>query len=57
MPEDHLPDALRGVHFYRPSQSGFEEHLSKRFAELRRKVGPARETGEEPPGNSDPSED
>ncbi|HYR56859.1 MAG TPA: replication-associated recombination protein A [Myxococcaceae bacterium] len=50
VPEDYLPDALRGVHF---SQSGFEEHLSKRFAELRRQVEPARETSEKPRGDSD----
>jgi putative ATPase len=57
VPEDYLPDALRGGHFYRPSESGFERELSKRFAELRRLVGPGRETGEEPPGDSDRDED
>ncbi len=57
VPEDYLPDALRGVHFYRPSQSGFEEVLSKRFAELRRQVEPARETGEKASGHSDRGED
>ncbi len=43
VPEDYLPDALRGRHFYNPSESGFEQKLSERVAELRRQVE-ARET-------------
>src|SRR5499425_811459 len=30
VPEDYLPDALKGRHFYRPSQTGFERELSER---------------------------
>jgi len=56
VPEDYLPDALRGVPFYHPSQSGFEEQLSKRFAELRRQVEPRPERPE-PGDDSDRGED
>ncbi len=38
VPEDYLPDALKGRHFYRPSQSGFERELSERVSELRRQM-------------------
>jgi len=42
VPEDYLPDALKGRHFYRPSQSGFERELSQRVSELRRQIEAAR---------------
>ncbi len=45
LPEDYLPDALRGKHFYQPSQSGFERELSERIAHLRRQVESARKRG------------
>ena len=35
MPEDYLPDALRGTRFYEPTDSGFERELAARLAELR----------------------
>ena len=38
VPEDYLPDALRGSRFYDPSQTGFERELSERIAELRRQI-------------------
>src|SRR5262249_7212498 len=38
VPEDYLPDALRGARFYNPSQTGFERELSERVAELRRQM-------------------
>jgi putative ATPase len=51
-PEDYLPDALRGRHFYNPSQTGFERELSERIAELRRQLASPAQGGKkrEPPG-------
>jgi len=50
VPEDYLPDALKGRHFYRPSQTGFERELSERVSELRRQMVPARG---QPAGSAD----
>src|SRR5215831_15332529 len=50
VPEDYLPDALRGRHFYRPSHSGFERELSERVSELRRQMTAARG---QPAGSAD----
>ncbi|HEX4803684.1 MAG TPA: replication-associated recombination protein A, partial [Myxococcaceae bacterium] len=44
VPEDYLPDALKGRSFYRPSQSGFERELGERVSELRRQMEAARGT-------------
>src|SRR5499427_359754 len=38
VPEDYLPDALRGSRFYDPSQTGFERELSERVMKLRQQV-------------------
>jgi putative ATPase len=38
VPEDYLPERLRGRHFYHPSDSGFESELKERVAELRRQL-------------------
>ncbi len=43
VPENYLPEELRGVRFYQPTANGFEAELSRRIAELR----PPREPGEE----------
>lgn len=36
VPEDYLPDALRGTRLYEPSPSGFEADLAVRLADLER---------------------
>jgi putative ATPase len=38
LPEDYLPERLRGRRFYGPSESGFERTLKERLAELRRRL-------------------
>jgi putative ATPase len=35
VPEDYLPDALRGQRFYAPSHNGFEQELSDRLQTIR----------------------
>jgi putative ATPase len=35
VPEDYLPDALRGTRFYEPSKNGFEAELSARLERIR----------------------
>lgn len=48
VPEDYLPDALRGRHFYTPSRNGFERELAERYEELQRQLrNRPREPGEE----------
>ncbi len=52
LPQEYLPDALRGESFYRPSRFGFEETVAKRMAwwadlKAKAKGGPAAGTGEE----------
>jgi putative ATPase len=44
VPEDYLPEALKGSRLYRPSQNGLEKTLGARLDELRA----ARERGTEP---------
>ena len=48
VPEDYLPDALRGRRFYQPSRNGFEQELSERYEDIQRQLaGRTREPGEE----------
>lgn len=50
VPENYLPDALKGVRFYQPGHNGFEEELSRRLEQLRQATAPApreREPGED----------
>jgi putative ATPase len=35
VPEEYLPDELRGQRYYQPSESGFEREIAARLAELR----------------------
>jgi len=51
VPEQYLPDQLRGRRFYAPSQSGFERDLSERLSEIRKRQEVAEIAGE-PPGAS-----
>jgi putative ATPase len=55
IPQEYLPDALRGAAFYEPGPFGFEKEIAKRlgwWAELRAReqsgTGPARESDREP---------
>ncbi|MGA9524297.1 MAG: replication-associated recombination protein A, partial [Myxococcaceae bacterium] len=43
VPENYLPEELRGMRFYQPTTNGFEAELSRRIAAQR----PPREPGEE----------
>ncbi len=48
VPEDYLPDALRGRRFYQPSRNGFERELAERYEDIQRQLsGRPREPGEE----------
>jgi putative ATPase len=49
VPQDYLPDALKGRVFYRPSERGYEKAVKERldrWHQLRRKAGQGREEGE-----------
>lgn len=39
VPEEYLPDALRGRHYYEPADSGEEAVLARKLAEIRRRRG------------------
>ena len=43
VPEEYLPDELRGARFYEPSQSGEEAHIADRLARWREEVERRRE--------------
>ncbi|MFL5354567.1 replication-associated recombination protein A [Archangium sp.] len=48
VPEDYLPEALRGQRFYQPTQNGLEKELSERYEEIQRQLeGREREPGED----------
>ena len=48
VPEDYLPEALRGRRFYQPTRNGFEEELSERYEDIQRQLAEhPREPGEE----------
>jgi putative ATPase len=48
VPEDYLPDALRGRRFYQPSRNGYEREMAERYEEIQRQLsGRPREPGEE----------
>jgi putative ATPase len=48
VPEDYLPDAMRGRRFYQPSRNGFEREMAERYEEIQRQLsGRPREPGEE----------
>ncbi|MFY0524562.1 replication-associated recombination protein A [Archangium gephyra] len=48
VPEDYLPEALHGRHFYQPTRNGFEEELSERYEDIQRQLAEhPREPGEE----------
>jgi putative ATPase len=48
VPEDYLPEALKARRFYTPSSNGFEEQLSRRYAEIQRLLAArVREPGED----------
>jgi putative ATPase len=52
VPQDYLPDELKGRVFYHPSDRGYEKAVSERlerWRQLRRKA-----TGEDPPPVKDP---
>jgi putative ATPase len=38
VPEEYLPEALRGSRFYQPSENGLEEKLARRLEEIRRQI-------------------
>jgi putative ATPase len=35
VPEEYLPDALRGARYYEPSENGFEKELKERIEKIR----------------------
>jgi putative ATPase len=44
IPQEYLPDALRGSRFYEPGPFGFEKEIAKRLAwweELRKRAEPS----------------
>ena len=41
--QEHLPEALRGRHYYRPTNRGLEAELLKRLQQLRRPTAPPRD--------------
>ncbi|QRK08202.1 replication-associated recombination protein A [Archangium violaceum] len=48
VPEDYLPEALRGRRFYQPSRNGLEQELAERYEDIQRQLaGRTREPGEE----------
>jgi putative ATPase len=48
VPEDYLPETLRGRRFYQPTHNGLERELSERYEEIQRQLaGRTREPGEE----------
>jgi putative ATPase len=48
VPEDYLPEALRGRRFYQPTRNGFEQELSERYEDIQRQLAEhPREPGEE----------
>jgi putative ATPase len=48
VPEDYLPESLRGRRFYQPSRNGYEKELAERYEEIQRQLsGRPREPGEE----------
>ncbi|PTL75387.1 replication-associated recombination protein A [Vitiosangium sp. GDMCC 1.1324] len=48
VPEDYLPEALRGRRFYAPTHNGFEHELAERYEDIQRQLeGRTREPGEE----------
>jgi putative ATPase len=48
VPEDYLPEALKGQRFYQPGQSGLERELAERYQSLLRELAShPREPGEE----------
>jgi putative ATPase len=50
VPDHYLPDALRGVRFYEPTDHGYERHLAERLARQRAQREAA-DAGEEPDGD------
>ena len=58
IPQEYLPDRLRGSTFYDPGTLGFEKEIAKRLAwweDLRRRAGGAGSpTGEPADGGVDP---
>jgi putative ATPase len=59
---EHLPDALKGTSFYRPTARGAEVELARRLEEVRRRRGRARGAAREadaadPAGPPDPAGD
>lgn len=51
---EHLPSALAGRRFYRPSQRGAEVELERRLSEVRRRRALARQEPGEPAGREGP---
>ncbi|WP_309894876.1 replication-associated recombination protein A [Archangium sp.] len=48
VPEDYLPEALRGRRFYQPSRNGYEKEMAERYEDIQRQLsGRPREPGEE----------
>ena len=48
VPEDYLPEAIRGRRFYQPSRNGFEREMAERYEEIQRQLaGRTREPGED----------
>jgi putative ATPase len=48
VPEDYLPEAIRGRRFYQPTRNGFERELAERYEEIQRQLaGRTREPGED----------
>lgn len=55
VPQEHLPEALRGRVFYRPSRHGAEREIAERLERWRR-LGAKPARGEDPAGRVDPGE-
>jgi putative ATPase len=47
VPEQYLPDELKGSRFYNPSRNGFEAELADRLAEIQRVVSAKKEPANE----------
>jgi putative ATPase len=48
VPEDYLPEALRGRHFYQPTHNGLERELAERYEDIQRQLAErSREPGED----------
>ncbi len=45
-PEEYLPEKLRRSRFYRPSENGFEEQLSRRLEDIRQQLEKRQPTSE-----------